>query len=159
MKSPTFFSTPLPGSTACLSVLMLCLLSAPYTSVAHAADDRQLVQMPPPAREAMRQEMIENLVALNEILALVGTNQFKEAGEIAEQKLGLSARGKHAKQPFDARPGPHMPPDMHRLGMDGHSAASEFAEAAKAGERDRALALLPGLTNACVACHASWRTR
>jgi len=43
--------------------------------------------------------------------------------------------------------------------MDGHKAASEFAKAARAGERERALKLLPNLTSACVACHYSWRTR
>ena len=38
-------------------------------------------------------------------------------------------------------------------------AASEFAAAAKTGDRDKALALLPNLTSACVACHFSYRTR
>jgi hypothetical protein len=67
--------------------------------------------------------------------------------------------GKHRDKPFEARPGPHMPPAMHGIGMDGHQAASEFAAAAKAGDRDKALALLPNLTTACVACHFSYRTR
>jgi len=103
--------------------------------------------------------MLENLAALNEVLTLVGSGKLREAGEVAEAKLGVSAMGKHRAKPMDARPGPHMPPAMHGIGMDGHKAVSEFAAAAKAGERDKAMALLPNLTGACVGCHYSYRIR
>jgi hypothetical protein len=126
---------------------------------AHAEDARQLVRLPPPAQEALRQEMLDNLLAVNEILSLMATGKVREAGEVAESKLGRSAMGKHRDKPFEARPGPHMPPAMHGIGMDGHQAASEFAAAARTGDRDKALALLPNLTTACVACHFSFRTR
>lgn len=129
------------------------------STVATAQDSRQLVSLPPAAQDALRQEMLDNIAAVNEILTLVAGNKIKEAGELAEAKLGRSAMGKHRDKPFDARPGPHMPPAMHGIGMDGHQAASEFAAAAKAGDRDKALALLPNLTSACVACHFSYRTR
>jgi hypothetical protein len=124
-----------------------------------AEDTRQLATLPPQAQESLRQEMLANLVALNEILGLIAADKIKEAGAIAEQQLGFSAQGKNRDKPFEARPGPHMPAAMHALGMEGHRAASEFAKAAQTGERDRALALLPALTNACVTCHATWRTR
>jgi len=129
------------------------------STAAVAEDTRQLVKLPAPAQEALREEMQGNLVALNEVLSLIAAGKIKEAGEAAETKLGMSARGKHRDKPFDARPGPHMPPAMHGIGMDGHKAASEFAAAAKTGDRDKALALLPNLTSACVACHYSYRTR
>ena len=74
------------------------------STAAVAEDGRQLVRLPPPAQEALRQ-------------------------------------------------------DMHGIGMDGHQAASEFAAVARTGDRDKALALLPNLTSACVACHFSFRTR
>ena len=129
-------------------------------STAAVADDaRQLVKLPPPAQDALREEMQGNLVALNEVLSLLAAGKVREAGEAAETKLGLSAMGKHREKPFDARPGPHMPPAMHGIGMDGHKAASEFAAAAKTGDRDKTLALLPNLTSGCVACHYSYRTR
>lgn len=129
------------------------------SGAALAEDNRQLAALPPPAQESLRQEMLDNLVAINEILTLVAADKLKDAGNVAEQKLGLSAQGRHRSKPFEARPGPHMPAAMHALGMDGHRAASEFAKAAQAGERERAMALLPNLTNACVACHFSWRIR
>ncbi len=126
---------------------------------AAAEDTRQLVKLPAPAQEALREEMLGNLVAINEVLSLMAEGKVKEAGAVAEAKLGMSAMGKHRAKPFDARPGPHMPPAMHGIGMDGHKAVSEFAKAAATGDRDQALALLPNLTAACVACHYSYRTR
>lgn len=128
-------------------------------AVAHAEDMRPLAPLPPAAQESLRQEMLENLVALNEVLSLVGSGKLREAGEVAEAKLGVSSMGKHRAKPLDARPGPHMPPAMHGIGMDGHKAVSEFATAAKADERDKAMALLPNLTGACVGCHYSYRIR
>ena len=129
------------------------------SGLALAEDGRQLVKLPPAAQDALREEMQGNLVALNEVLSLMAAGQVREAGDIAEAKLGRSAMGKHRNKPFDARPGPYMPPAMHGIGMDGHQAASEFAAAARTGNRDKALALLPNLTTACVACHFSYRTR
>lgn len=131
-----------------------------FLSTAASADDaREWVKLPAPAQESLRLEMLDNLVAVNEILTLMAEGKVKEAGEVAESKLGRSAMGKHRDKPFDARPGPHMPPAMHGIGMDGHKAASEFAAVAKGGDRDKALALLPNLTSACIACHFSYRTR
>ena len=141
------------------SLHRLWLVGLLLAGPALAEDTRQLAMLPLPAQETLRQEMLNNLVALNDILTLVATGKLREAGEIAEQQLGLSAQGRHRDKPFEARPGPHMPPAMHALAMEGHRAASEFAKAAQAGERDRALALLPNLTSACVTCHASWRIR
>ena len=129
------------------------------STVVGAADGRQLAPLPAAAQEALRQEMLDNLLAINEVLTLMAAGKVSEAGTVAEAKLGVSAMGKHRDKPFDARPGPHMPPAMHGIGMDGHKAASEFAAAAKTGDRDKALALLPNITTACVACHFSYRTR
>jgi hypothetical protein len=137
----------------------LCVISFLLSGVVLADDQRQLAVLPLPAQETLRQEMLDNLMTLNEILTLVGAGKLKEAGDIAEQTLGLSAQGKHRNKPFDARPGPHMPPAMHAIGMDGHRSASEFAKAAQAGDRERAMSLLPNLTNSCVSCHMSWRAR
>lgn len=134
---------------------IMLLLALP----AAAEDTRQFAKLTPQAQEVLRQEMLDNLIAINEILSLVAENKIKEAGEVAETKLGRSAMGKNARLPFESRPGPQMPPAMHDIGRNGHLAASEFAAAAASGNRDRALALLPGLTANCVACHASYRTR
>jgi hypothetical protein len=126
----------------------------------HAAEDvRPLVPMPAAADANLRAEMRANMLALNELLSLVAAGKLKEAGEVAERELGVSAMGRHRSQPFDARPGPHMPPAMHRIAIDGHQAASEFARIAASGDREKTLAALPSLTTACVACHYAYRIR
>jgi hypothetical protein len=137
----------------------LFLIAAMLAGNALAEDGRQLVKLPAPAQEALREEMQGNLVALNEVLSLMGAGKVKEAGAAAEASLGESSMGKHRAKPLDARPGAHMPQAMHGIGMDGHKAVSEFARVAATGDRDKALALLPNLTTACVACHYSYRTR
>ena len=137
----------------------LFLVAALFAGHALAEDQRPLATLPPAAKDALREEMLGNLLSINEILTLMASGKVKEAGELAEKTLGQSAMGKHRDKPFDARPGPHMPPAMHGIGMDGHRAASEFAKAAASGDREKALAELPKLTGACVACHYSWRTR
>ncbi|KAF0163708.1 MAG: hypothetical protein FD157_2671 [Rhodocyclaceae bacterium] len=137
----------------------LFLMAAFISCTALAEDHRQFAPLPPAAQESLREEMLGNLLALNEILTLMAAGKVKEAGQLAEKALGQSAQGKHRDKPLDARPGPHMPPAMHGIGIDGHVAASQFAKAASSGDRKKALALLPKLTEGCVSCHYSYRTR
>lgn len=136
-----------------------CILAAMCVLPVQAEDTRQLAKLAPAAQETLRVEMLDNLLALNEILSLLADNKVKEAGAVAEERLGKSAMGKNARLPFEARPGPQMPREMHSLGINGHVAASEFAQVAAGGDREAALAKLPALMGACVACHASYRTR
>ena len=135
-----------------------CVLTL-LAGVACAEDSRQLAPLPPAAQESLRQEMLDNLLAVNEVLSLIAVGKVEEAGAVAESQLGVSAMGKHRSKPLDARPGAHMPPAMHGIGMEGHQAVSEFAAVAKTGDRDKALALLPNITTACVGCHFSYRSR
>ncbi len=137
----------------------LFLLAACVALPALAEDTRQFAELKPQALETMRQEMFDNLIALNQIITFLAANQVKEAGEVAEKELGRSAMGKNATKPFEARPGPQMPRPMHELAINGHMTASDFARVAASGDRDKALAELPALLGSCVACHATYRTR
>lgn len=137
------------------SLLILAILALPVA----AEDTRQFAKLTPQAQETLRQEMLDNLLALNSIITMLSSNQVKEAGEVAEKELGRGAMGKNAHLPFEARPGPQMPRDMHQLAISGHFAASDFANAAASGDREKALAALPAVMGSCIACHASYRTR
>lgn len=156
-------TTAFPGNSTGLPrhrrLPALLLVQALLPAIAIGEDTRQLASLPEAAQESLRQEMLGNLAALNEVLALMAAGKVVEAGALAEAELGVSAMGKHRSKPFAARPGPHMPPAMHGIGMDGHQAASEFARVAATGDRDKALVLLPSLSATCVACHYSWRIR
>lgn len=136
------------------------ILALALPGAARAAEDvRQLAPLPEAAAATLRAEMRGNLRALNEIVELLAADKVKEAGAVAEKELGLSAMGQHRNLPMDARPGPHMPPAMHGIGMEGHKAASAFAQAAASGDRAKALAALPAVTAGCVSCHHAYRIR
>lgn len=138
-----------------LLLALVVVLAAPVM----AQDARQLVKLPEPAEATLREEMRDNMVTLNEILGLVIAGKVKEAGVVAEKKLGTSTMGRHRSKPLDARPGPHMPAPMHELGMQGHKTATAFAAIAATGDREKTLAALPTLNNACVSCHLAYRIR
>ncbi|MCM8613773.1 cytochrome C [Accumulibacter sp.] len=142
-----------------MKMVLIGLLALLVGSTYAADDARVLAPMPAAAEANLRGEMRASLLALNEILALVAAGQLREAAAVAERELGVSAMGKHRSQPFTARPGPHMPPAMHAIGIDGHKAASDFARVAAGGDREQTVAALPTLTAACVACHQSYRLR
>ncbi|MCM8595454.1 cytochrome C [Accumulibacter sp.] len=128
-------------------------------AVPAAEDTRQLAPLSAEAAATLRADMRANLLAINGILDLVAAGKLKEAGELAEKELGFAAMGKHRTLPFDARPGPQMPPEMHRIGIEGHQAANDFARIAATGDRERTIAALPSLTAPCVACHYAYRLR
>ena len=138
---------------------MTMCLAALACSAVTAEDMRQLAPLPAAAAESLRTEMRANLLTLNEIINLSVTGKLAEAGVLAEQELGNTAMGKNRKLPFEARPGPHMPPAMHAIAMDGHKAASAFALIAATGDREKTLAALPTLTSTCVSCHYAYRIR
>ena len=122
-------------------------------------DGRLLAPLPAAAQAVLQAEMRDSLRALNGVLELLAADKVKEAGALAEKELGVSTMGRHRDKPFDARPGPHMPPAMHRIGIAGHEAASAFANAAASGDRSKALAALSAVTATCVSCHSAFRIR
>jgi hypothetical protein len=145
-----------------LAVPVLLALAAPWAAAQQPEvppDNRQLVKMPPLPAALMREDMLDHLLALNEILALMGENKLAEAGEAAEQRLGRSTMGRMMVKAKGMGPGRFMPPEMHAIGMSMHDAASEFAQLAKSGDRAKAQAALAGITGKCVACHAAFRIR
>ena len=124
---------------------------------AQAEDVRQLVEMPPEAQQLIRQEMRDNVFALNAIIGLLAEGRLEEAGALAEREMGTSSMGRFRGNP--AAPGRHMVPEMRKLGRGMHFAATEFADAAAVGELPDALAALKTLTEKCAACHAAYRIR
>ena len=159
----------------------------PAALPASLSDARELVTMPALPQAVMRQDMLEHLSAVHEILGLMAEGKLPEAGDLAERSLGFSAVGRH-RQHFQALmpqggepasgtpgaspgagmgpgagmafgPGRYMPPPMHAIGMGMHQAASAFASVAKQGDLARSLAAFQSVTATCVACHRSYRTR
>lgn len=126
---------------------------------AHAADPRQLVEMPAPMQEHMLTNMRDHLVAMGDIQAALGKGDFELAADIAEQRIGMSSLQTHGASHM----APYMPKGMQETGTAMHHAASRFAltaqEAAVANDMPRALGALAELTQQCTACHAGYRLR
>jgi len=120
-------------------------------------DPRQLVSMPEQTRQIMREDMLNHLSALNEIIGQLASNKLDAAADIAETRMGKSAMGKHRGTGMG--PGRYMPVEMRSIGMGMHEAATEFSQIAKNGDLAGAYVALQKVTSSCVACHYSYRTR
>jgi cytochrome c556 len=143
---------------ACTSAVLALSLSA-LLPAAHAADPRQLVEMPPPMQEHMLANMRDHLAAMGEIQAALGNGDFDRAADIAEQRIGMSSLIAHDATHMV----PYMPKEMQDIGTAMHHAASRFArtaqEAAVTDDMPRSLGALAELTQQCTACHAGYRLR
>lgn len=122
-------------------------------------DKRTAVDFPPQLKEHELANMRDHLATLAGIQDFLSRNEFDKAGELAEQRLGMSSFGLHGAHEV----APYMPRGMQDLGGSMHRAASRFAAAAQEASIDRDLAkaigALNGVTQACVACHAAYRLK
>lgn len=129
---------------------------------AGAAEDRELVKMPPMMQEHMLASMRDHLQVLNDMLAAIAAENYVDAAKVAEERLGMSSFPLHDS----ARMAAFMPKGMQEAGTALHRAASRFAIAATDMDVDRSYGGMTKLTGAisemtaaCNACHAGYRIR
>ncbi|MEA1889820.1 MAG: hypothetical protein U9N50_08590 [Pseudomonadota bacterium] len=135
-------------------VIFLLLIMASPISIAEN-DTREFVQLPEMMQQHMMTNMRDHLKTINEILFEMGNNDLDAAGQIAEQRLGMSSLDSHGASHMAK----FMPEGMRRAGTSMHKAASRFALKAQEGDLLAAYKLLPEITSACVACHTAYRIR
>jgi hypothetical protein len=127
------------------------------SSAADAADPRQLVKFPEPARLHTLANMRDHLLSLQEIDLALAQGANDKAAQIAEQRLGLSSLDAHGA----AHLALFMPQPMQDIGTAMHRAASRFAveaqNASATNDLRPALAALGEIMRQCVACHATYR--
>ena len=120
-------------------------------------DTRQAVHFPKALREHTLANMRDHLLALQEIQEALAKQEYDKAGDIAEQRLGMSSLSLHGAHDVAK----YMPKGMQEAGTAMHRNASRFAVAAKdagaTGDVKPALAALAATTAQCVACHAGYR--
>jgi hypothetical protein len=121
------------------------------------SDLRHLASMPDEARRLMREDMLDHLAALDEIIGYLAENNLAAAADVAETRMGKSSMGKHRGTGMG--PGRFMPLEMRELGRGMHESATEFSLMAKKGDLKSAYNALQKVTGSCVACHYSYRTR
>jgi len=136
-----------------IPILILCIFT---NGTANAEEEtRQYVKFPPKLQLKQMSNMRDHMAALNEILESLAFDELDKAADIAENRLGLSARHSHNTGALAK----YMPNGMKQAGYNMHSAASDFAEIAKKGNLESAYEALIPVTQACVECHAGYRTR
>lgn len=120
-------------------------------------DMREFVEIPEGPRQVLREDMLDHLAVLNEILDYLGQNDLAAAADAAEAGMGRSLLGKY--QDVDMRPGRYMPEEMRKIGRNLHKSAGEFARIARSGDLEASHKALHELISQCIACHYSYRTR
>lgn len=140
-----------------LLVVTMTLLVALTASARAQPDTRKMVELPVPMRQHMLGNMRDHLQAISAIEDALATGAFDRAGQIAEQRLGLSSLAAHGAEHM----APYMPKEMQALGTGMHRAASRFAlvvqETSADGDLKKAIGSLAAVTQQCVACHAAYR--
>lgn len=132
-------------------------------------DARELVDFPPQMRAHMLANMREHVETLNGVLQALAVGDYDAAARLADAQLGLdspaaaSCKPKEANAPppaqgsMDAMMALYMPEPMRGIGLEMHSAASQFAIAARSHDAKAAMDALARITPNCVACHAAYR--
>ncbi len=122
-------------------------------------DTRTFVHFPQALRAHTLANMRDHLLALQEIQEALAAEAFEKAGQIAEQRLGMTSLRLHGAHEVAQ----YMPEGMQAIGSEMHREASRFAlaagDAAASGEIAPALRALARVTRQCVACHSSYRVQ
>lgn len=128
-------------------------------AAAPVKDGRQAVRFPKALREHTLANMRDHLLALQEIQGALAKQEYDRAGDIAEQRLGMSSLTLHGAHEVAQ----YMPKGMQDAGTAMHRDASRFAIAAKdagaTGDVKPALAALSSVMAQCVACHSGYRVK
>lgn len=126
---------------------------------ASVEDTRPVVHFPPELRVHTLANMRDHLLTLSEIQEALSKGWFDKAGEIAEQRLGMSSLKLHGAHELSQ----YMPEGMQAIGSEMHRSASRFAleaqNASVTGDVKPALAALSKVTQKCVACHSGYRVQ
>lgn len=118
------------------------------------ADDRTELSIPEPMKVMHKGMMRRHMDTLSEITAALAANDLKKAAHITRTDLGWSDAREQQCSVFEPVKGGS---DFTKLSTAMHKKADELADAAKAGNRDKALGELSLLIKKCNACHEKFR--
>lgn len=148
-----------------LAALAAFLFMAPALSgAADAERDKMLMEMgqdtrtelrlPPPMKVKQKAMMREHLDSLSEITAALAADDLDKASTVAKDKLGWNFEEERKCEQVAMMSGED---DFLTLGKAMHTEADALADAARFGDRDKALEHLASLMKSCNACHQRYR--
>lgn len=137
------------------SKLRLCTLvfSCWIASISADSDRRLEVDFPTMMQQHMLANMRDHLQAINEILNNLAQENFDQAADIAENRLGMSSLKAHNAK----RMAEFMPQAMQQAGTAMHHAASQFALKVQEEDPVASYQALAKITATCVACHSAFK--
>lgn len=118
------------------------------------ADERTELKIPAPVKIMQKGMMRQHMDTVAEITAALAANDLDKAAEVAKSKLGWNQEEEKRCSTVGKMTGEA---DFTKLGKAVHKKADELAEAAKGGNRDKALTALSELITNCNACHMKFR--
>src|SRR3989304_6809847 len=116
-------------------------------------DTRTELKIPEPMKVMHKGIMRSHLDAVSDITAALAANEREKAAKIAKDSLGWNESQEKMCSVFGESAGK----EFLDYGKAMHTKADELADAAIAGNRDKALADLSKLIKNCNACHEKFR--
>ena len=117
-------------------------------------DDRIQLNIPEPMKVMQKRMMRQHLGTVQEIVAALAKNDLPKVAEITSANLALTPEEEQRCGMVEKMTGEK---DFTKFGIAMHKKADELVAAAKAGNRDGALAALDGVIGQCNACHEVFR--
>lgn len=117
-------------------------------------DERIELKLPEPMKVMQKKMMRRHMDTIGEIAAALAASDLTKAAKVAKEQLGWSEKWQQECEMLAKMTGEA---DILKIGMAMHRKADELADAAKAGNRDNALAHLSELIHNCNACHDKFR--
>lgn len=117
-------------------------------------DERIELNIPAPMKTMQKGMMRQHMDTISEITSAIAVNDLNKASAVAKEKLGWNPDEEQRCNMVADMTGQ---PDFIKFGKAVHMKADELADAAKAGNRDKALEHLSQLIKNCNACHEKFR--
>lgn len=125
----------------------------PPSDALDAMDPRKPVPLLPMMANHQKQNMREHLVAVQEIVSALGSDDFARI-EAAALRIGSSPQmGQMCNHMGKAAPG------FTEQALGFHSTADGIAAAAKEKNKTKVLAALDATLKTCTACHETWKQK
>ena len=117
-------------------------------------DERIELKLTDPMKVMQKKMMRQHMDTIGEIAAALAVSDLTRAAKVSKEELGWSEKWQQECEMLVKMTGEA---DILKVGRAMHLKADELADAAKAGNRDKALVHLSELINNCNACHNKFR--
>ncbi len=147
-----------------LSAITFCLIVAGFTYVyaEELKDTRTLVKLPSDIEQKMIVIMRDHIRALEDIIYAIQVEDYDEAEQIVESRLGWSS----SLSPEEQEVTKHWPEAMQKMGKNLYHAANDYIDVSQNAKAkyskessEKVIAALGKVINACRSCHETYRFR